>query len=61
MKAKINIELWEDKNVEDLKQFGITNKLLENIFKMAFEKLLDEITADSGGYSLDVDIIEGVE
>lgn len=61
MKAKINIELWEDKNVEDLKQFGITDKLLENIFRLAFEKLLNEITADGGGYSLNVEIVEGVE
>lgn len=61
MKDKIDIELWEDKNVEDLKQFGITDKLLENIFRMAFEQLLNDITKDGGGYSLNVEIVEGVE
>ena len=61
MKAKINIELWEDGDIEAMKELGITNKLLENIFKMAFEKLCLEITSDGGHYSVNVEIVEGIE
>lgn len=56
MKAKINIELWDNSSMEQLSEFGLTDKFLKIIYEKAFEQLVEEICANGAKYTLSVEI-----
>ena len=56
MKAKINIELWDDSTKEQLDEFGVTEKFLKVLYEQAFNQLVEEICDEKMKYSLHVEI-----
>lgn len=56
MKAKINIELWDNFSMEQLSELGLTEKFLKIMYEKAFEQLVEEICTSGVEYSLSVEI-----
>lgn len=56
MKAKINLEFWDNTTPSDLEEHGVTEKFLKMLYINAFEELAGELKADGVEYSLNVEI-----
>lgn len=59
MKAKINIEIFDDSTLKKCEELGFYPKTLETLYTVAFEALLKEMCTDSGtDYVLSVEIVD---
>lgn len=56
MKAKINIELFDNTPASALEEFGLTTKFLEISYKAAFESLVKQINDGGCDYTIAVEI-----
>lgn len=56
MKAKINIEIFDNSSLKECEELGFYTKTLENLYKISFETLLKEMCASGANYSLSVEI-----
>jgi hypothetical protein len=59
MKAKINIEIFDDSTLKKSEELGFYPKTLETLYTVAFETLLKEICTGTGAdYTLSVEIVD---
>lgn len=56
MKAKINIEIFDDSSLEQCESFGFYNDTLKTLYTISFDTLLKEICEDGTNYNLSVEI-----
>lgn len=59
MKAKIDIEIWDQTTKEQLDDVGITNKFIEHLYYTVFNNMLEKDYVGNGcEYSLNVEVLE---
>lgn len=58
MKAKINIELWDDSTSKDIEEAGVTAKFLAMCYKMGYEAYTGGICADGMQYKVSVEVVD---
>ena len=56
MKAKINIELWDDTTKEEVEEAGVTEKFLEMCYKLGYEGFTKNICVEGMKYKVSVEI-----
>lgn len=56
MKAKINIEIFDDSSLKKCEEFGFGMKALETMYKISFESMLSQICVDGANYTLSVEV-----
>ena len=56
MKARINLELWDNTTEKDLEKFGMSKRFLKACYISSFEELMKEACAEGMKYSLNVEV-----
>ena len=56
MKAKINIELFDDSPMSSIEELGLTTKFLKMCYEAAFEKFINNLSQDGLQHTLSVEI-----
>lgn len=56
MKAKINIELFDDSPMSSIEELGLTTKFLKMCYESAFEKFINDLSQDGLQHTLSVEI-----
>lgn len=57
MKAKINIEIFDNSSLKKCEEYGFGIKSLETMYTMSFESILKEVCADDRAtYTLSVEV-----
>lgn len=58
MKAKINIELWDDSTKEETEDTGVTAGFLETCYRLGYEKFTKDICVEGMKYTVSVEIVD---
>lgn len=56
MKAKINIEIFDDSSLKECEDLGFYAKTLETIYQFSFDAFLKEVCSGGADYTLSVEI-----
>ena len=56
MKAKINIEIFDNSSLKECEAIGFYAKTLETLYKDSFESILKEVCVQGSDYTLSVEI-----
>ena len=60
MKAKINIEIFDDSSLQQCEDLGFGIKALETLYKVSFGTILKEMCVDGADYTLSVEIEDNI-
>lgn len=61
MKAKINIEIFDDSTLKECEELGFYTKTLESLYQISFESILKEMCASGANYTLSVEVEDNTE